>query len=413
MSKLRRFILAGISTFFILNAFFIAPASAIIDWRFFSRNSIDLYDDECVDVSGAAAVILAGDDNEQKILNFFMRKGLNLAQAAGLVGNMMVESGLKSNIREGGQLVDDNYTPENGVGFGLVQWTFTARQQPLIDFTTAQGVPVTDLGGQLGFVWEELNGQWLGTLNKLRATDDPLEAAVIVHDEYEISAQSPAQVRSTRGENAKTIYAKYSDAPALAGVGAEDDLQNPGGDPDTSAQNVSQTSTIEKQKGCTEPSFAGGNFNETLKHYAWNEYKGLDTEATPEYTEATTRARSEGRYIGGITHPGIDCGGFVTLLINDSGYDKGYNYEGKGGPTSTQAEWASKNWQTLGESSGIDESTLQPGDVAINASHTFIYVGDVDGFEAKIASASLDERAPMADTAQQATQPGFTWYRKK
>lgn len=391
--------------------------SAIIDPRFFSTNGIDLYDDECVDTSATGSVILAGEDNEQKILNFFMRKGLSLAQAAGIVGNMMIESGLKPNIREGGQLVDENYTPENGVGFGLVQWTFTARQKPLVEFTKGMGVPVTDLGGQLGFVWEELNGQWLKTLNKLRATDDPVEAAVVVHDEYEVSADSPAKVREKRGGNAKAIYDKYRDAPALAGSGADEELQNPGGSPDgpTSAPKQSRD-----KKDCKSAGFAGGNFNETLKHYAWHEWMGnvkqgkAATDATQEYQDATARTRSTpGMYVGGISHPGIDCGGFVTQLIRDSGYDKAYNYDGKGGPTSMQEQWTKENWQTLGASATIDVSSLQPGDVAINNGHTFIYVGEVEGFEAKIASASLDDRAPMADTAQQANQPGFTWYRKK
>lgn len=117
--------------------------------------------------------------------------------------------------------------------------------------------------------------------------------------------------------------------------------------------------------------------------------------------------------MGGISLPGIDCGGFVTLLVRDSGYEKGYNDNGKGGATSAQEAWMQKNWESLGSSSGISEGTLQPGDVAINASHTFIYVGEVPGFQAKIASASLDERAPMADNQQSPTQPGYNWYRKK
>lgn len=382
------------------------PTSAITDPRFFIGNNILFYDDECSDIRGAESIQLAGDDNEQKILNFFMQKGLTLAQAAGIVGNMMVESGLKPNIREGGREVDENYVPENGVGFGLVQWTFDARQKPLAEHIKGLGVPITDLGGQLSFVWEELNGNWLSTLNKLRATEDPLEAAILVHNEYEISAQSADQVRATRGKNAQSVYDKYKDADALAGEAAADELRQPGGSPDGEKNN-------KKQRSCGNSGFAGGNFNETLKHYAWSEWRGLTVEARPEYTDAYQKAQSQGLYIGGIRYPGIDCGGFVTLLIRDSNYDTGYNYDGKGGNTPIQEKWMKENWQSLGASSSIDPATLQPGDVAINNGHTFIYVGEVEGFQSKIASASLDERAPMADTAQQPTQPGFNWYRKK
>ncbi|NLA43307.1 SGNH/GDSL hydrolase family protein [Candidatus Saccharibacteria bacterium] len=584
------------------------PTSAITDPRFFSSNNILFYDDECLPESGISAVLLAGNDNTEKILNFFMRKGLNLAQAAGIVGNIMQESGLKPDIEQGGKTVDSDYIPKNGVGFGLVQWTFTDRQAPLVKHVKDMGVPITDLGGQLSFIWEELNGGYLSTLNKLRSTDDPVEAAVIFHDGYERSADTPSQVKSVRGGNSQKVYDQYKDAPALAGSSAEDELRNPGGDPDDSPEagrslgkvyvlgdsitegaasvydkrmresgasdvmvsysgggnldnagttgtrrsgldsikadkdyiekadtiviahgtnNMSHTrsadvvikETVEaikntgtngsiywvdvaitnkgpsnympiardvnksiyrnKESGyqtvswsktvdpnydpvsssdpvkhnsqliagdgihltsegneklvesvintiknggngddrsktdCNTTGFAGGNFNETLKHYAWSEWKGLDTKPRQEYKDAFTKAKSNGLYIGGLKHPGIDCGGFVTLLVRDSGFDKDYNYGGKGGPTSSQQKWASENWETLGSSASIDPASLQPGDVAINNGHTFIFVGDVPGFEANIASASLDERAPMADPQQKATQPGFTWFRKK
>ena len=101
------------------------------------------------------------------------------------------------------------------------------------------------------------------------------------------------------------------------------------------------------------------------------------------------------------------------MLIRNSGYDEGYNYQGKGGPTSTQERWMKENWHHIGSSTIVKPEELQPGDVAINAAHTFVYTGEVDGFGSKIASASLDERAPMADTNQQPTQAGYNWYRKK
>ncbi len=608
----------------IMTAGSIAPqASAIIDPDFFSSNSILYYDDECLSESSVEAVMLAGDDNEQKILNFFMRKGLSLAAAAGFVGNMQQESGLKPDIEQGGRIVGEDYVPRNGVGFGLVQWTFTARQAPLMQFTKEMGVPVTDLGGQLGFVWEELNSGYMSTLNKLRETDDPVDAAIIVHgatnatvshprfaalnltvgEGYEASADSAQHVIDVRGGHAQEVYDKYRNEPALAGSAADDELQNPEGslgaggelgnvyivgdsitegaaslyeeemtaaganevlvrysgggnldNPGTSGtrqsgldsiaadsdyianadtiviahgtNNLSHTrqanaviadtmsaldatetdarifwvdvaiteegpsqyepiigsvnSAIYAGAGanympiswakvvdesydpaadsrflkhndayiqgdgihltaegnaklvetvidaiingqgesanangveCEGTGFAGGNFNETLKAYAWSDHRGLTVEARPEYVEAYTTAQSEGRYIGGIRYPGIDCGGFVTLLVTDSGFDPGYNHEGRGGPTGTQEAWARENWQTVGNGASIDPAELQPGDVAFSPGHTFIFVGDVDGFESNIASSSLDERAPMAGN-ESLTSASVTWYRK-
>lgn len=180
-------------------------------------------------VEGSGSIQLAGSDNEQKILNFFMEKGLSLAAAAGFVGNMYQESGLKPDIEQGGRIVDENYTPKNGVGFGLVQWTFTSRQAPLMEYTRSQGVPITDLGGQLGFIWEELNDGYKSTLEKLQETDDPVDAAIIVHgatgktvnhpdfarlglvigEGYEASADSAQHVIDIRGGHAQEVYDKY------------------------------------------------------------------------------------------------------------------------------------------------------------------------------------------------------------
>lgn len=373
----------------------------------------------CADPS-ASRVALAGNNNVEKILNFYMRKGLNLAQASGIVGNMMQESGLKPNIVQGGKLIgeNENYKLQNGVGFGLVQWTFTGRQKPLQDHINKMGVKNTDLGGQLSFTWVELTGPYLSTLNNLKRTNDPVQAAVVVHDGYESSADSDATVRSVRGGNAKKVYDTYKNAPALAGSTAETKMNNPTGEEKVDEHGQAKTETVANSEedtsgtgGCG--SFAGGNFAETLKAYAWPTYKGNDIKPTNTYASAVKKAMGQGLYVGGIAYKGIDCGGFVTLLVRDSGYDKGYNYNGKGGPTSSQEAWMKQHWQSLGTSSSISASKLQPGDVAVNSTHTFIYVGDVPGFKAKIASASLDERAPMADNQQSPTQPGYNWYRKK
>ena len=397
---------------------FPVQVAAITDpQRFMSQEAWGI-DDECQD-PGGNAVILAGNNNVEKILNFYMRKGLNLAQASGIIGNMLQESNLQPNIVQGGRLIneDENYTLENGKGFGLVQWTFTGRQKPLQEHVDSLRVKNTDLGGQLSFTWVELNGPYLSTLNKLRSTNDPVEAAVVVHDGYEKSADSDGTVRSVRGGNATKVYNQYKNAPALAGSEAESELNDPTGEAEVDEHGrpeAPEPSGESSSSGdCKSSGFTGGNFEETLKAYAYPEFKGMITEPTEPYAKAVKDAQSQGLYVGGISLPGIDCGGFVTLLVRDSGYEKGYNENGKGGPTSSQEAWMQKNWESVGSSSGISEGTLQPGDVAINASHTFIYVGEVSGFQAKIASASLDERAPMADNQQSPTQPGYNWYRKK
>ena len=76
----------------------------------------------------------------------------------------------------------------------------------------------------------------------------------------------------------------------------------------------------------------------------------------------------------------------------------------------------------------IDTSILQAGDVAFSdgsvgeAGHTFIYVGNIEGFNSNIASASYSSdgtkgRAPMAAkdslTKSYSTNDPVRWYRKE
>lgn len=400
-------------------------ARALVDFdeTFFSGNNITFYDPRCATQDNGKLVQLAGRDNTEKILNFFMRKGLSLAQSAGIVGNMMQESGLNPAIIQGGKIADDLYVLQSGVGFGLVQWTSGGRQQKFMAHMKSMGVGVTNLSGQLEFVWKEMNESYSHTLRALQSTQDPVEAAVAVHGPpspgYEASADSPAAVRSVRGGNAKKVFDKYTDAPALAGSTAASDMQPAGdGTDNTMSATVSNPSTKDGNNAAScdsEGKFDGGNIYATIGAYAWSKHKGNDINARPAYREAVVKAKSEGRYVGGIRHTGIDCGGFVSLAIQDSGFDKQYN-AGKGN-TITQEAWLTKNWRLLTKEEVIGQK--QTGDVAINEDHTYMYVdktkvpkGEEGDFQTNIASASLDERSPMAGKEGE-TDRSFRWYRRK
>ena len=145
--------------------------------------------------------------------------------------------------------------------------------------------------------------------------------------------------------------------------------------------------------------------------YAWPDYhpKGW-VQMMPLYEAAVKEARAKGSYVGGIRYPGVDCGGFVTLLMINSGYEPNYNTAGKGGYTAIQKKWLDENWKSLGAVKSTSE--LLPGDVAMKPGHTFAFVGTIPGFNSQIASASLDGRAPMAGK-ESVTGSGVVWYRKK
>lgn len=148
-----------------------------------------------------------------------------------------------------------------------------------------------------------------------------------------------------------------------------------------------------------------GEFASLVKAYAWPQWHPDQfIQRMPAYATAVSQSISEGRYVGGSVRgvPGIDCGGFVTILTQNSGLEPNYNNT-KGGTDAQEAWVKAHNWTLLNGSPHrqVDTSILQAGDVAFSNGHTFIYVGDIPGFDSKIASASYSTtgasgRAPMA-----------------
>jgi hypothetical protein len=165
----------------------------------------------------------------------------------------------------------------------------------------------------------------------------------------------------------------------------------------------------------------GSDFTDLVLAYAWPEYHPAPfVDRKPAYAEAVETSLAEGRYVGGYARGvrGIDCGGFVTILVQNSGLEPKYNSE-PAGATERQEQWVQENnWLLLNPDPGtpVDTSLLQAGDVAFSSGHTFIYVGDIPGFESNIASASIGEssaRAPMAGTESLISGNGaiVRWYR--
>lgn len=373
-----------------------------VDYDFYASNDILWYDPNAscgvTPDANTGSVTLVGGENAEKTWNFFRAKGLSNEQTAGVMGNIQAESGFNPGIVEGG----------SGIGFGIAQWSF-GRRTALEAAAREKGVDVADLGFQLEYLFQELNVRTAdrpeyrqyGTEWKAVAAQTTIDDALVAfHHEFEIShlmdtADPRAAVIAARGGFAHSWFDKYASTTPGAGSG---------GAPGPACESVPT-----------------GNLSKTLLAYAWPTYKGNDPIPTPAWKNVMDTYPAKGRYIGA----GIDCGGFVTNLIIDSGFDVTYNYksvvaEGAGN-TEKQLKWLDENWQNLNATifagSGADPAQLKPGDVAIvhnpEMAHTFVYVGEVPGFESRIASAAEGIRAPMADTDQTAADPNYTWYRKR
>lgn len=88
-------------------------------------------------------VVLNGEDNEDKIINF-LREELNLNNAAicGILGNMYIENSKFDPTQE--EIGD-------GEGYGLCQWTIASRKNTLMTY-----YDYDTLEGQLAFMYDEL-----------------------------------------------------------------------------------------------------------------------------------------------------------------------------------------------------------------------------------------------------------------
>ncbi len=188
------------------------PASVMAyDNAFYSSNDILFYDSKatsCIDGP------LVGNDNLEKILRYYIGKGLTLEQAAGIAGNYQQESSFDPRMIQGGTIANDEYLPVNGVGFGIAQWTFTGRQSVLVNLAKSSNRKVMDLSLQLDLSWQELSISHPNWLSNLQKATTPESAAYVFHRDFEASADSEAAVRTVRGGNAVKIYDNYKNSIA-------------------------------------------------------------------------------------------------------------------------------------------------------------------------------------------------------
>lgn len=158
--------------------------------------------------------------NEETIWKFLKQQGLSDAGVAGLMGNLNAESGLCPNnlqdtYNQSLGLSDVEYTQvvDNGTytgfindsaGYGLVQWTASARKRALLNFSKQQNKSIGDLSMQLDFLMQELNQSFSSVLKTLKETASVKEASDIVL--YKFEAPANASAKSTQRYNMSMVY---------------------------------------------------------------------------------------------------------------------------------------------------------------------------------------------------------------
>lgn len=113
------------------------------------------------------------NNKEAYAMNFFIKKGLTVAQAAGIVGNLVVESsGLNTTI-EG----------DKKTSIGIAQWHDTkpgvGRKTSLFNYAKNNGLDWKDLDTQLNFLWTELKTTPKFGLSQLQKAKTAKDASFI------------------------------------------------------------------------------------------------------------------------------------------------------------------------------------------------------------------------------------------
>lgn len=420
-----------------------APVSATSDSVIDRMNSIESY---YYNPEGALKCIgnykndisVYGGKAEEKIWTA-LTSFLTPEQAAGVLGNLMSESGLNPARHESSAIA--KYQPgfdlsgetKTAYGLGLAQWSYSRRvrlygfiksRAPELlkyledyqtygrlsgeQFVEAAGSEVADqlISLEVEYLRDELNAAYSGFFKASTVE----EATQYFLEHFEVPKNPTLSAHPERLTQAEALYARY------------------GGSSSNSSNIKPSTSKSTGDPLCTNSSSLNtsgdaGALQSLVLEYAWETFHSAPyTERKPAYAEAVRRRQAEGKYVGGTVNgaAGIDCGGFVTTLMQESGFEP--NYNAGGGATAAQESWVKANgWQLLNESSTtpVDTSLLQPGDVAFTEGHTFVYVGDIPGFNSQIASASYSidgdlARAPMAGRESLTYGNGVTvrWYRK-
>ncbi|MEW5738304.1 MAG: phage tail tip lysozyme [Myxococcota bacterium] len=128
--------------------------------------------------------------NAQQTIDFFMSKGLTRAQAAGIAGNLLYESGFNPSA-----------VGDGGTSFGVAQWHL-GRGNAMKQWTVAHGYSSTSFRGQLEFLWHELNNNERYAMSKLRATTNAYDAGMAFCRYFE----RPAYINPARGQAAQRFY---------------------------------------------------------------------------------------------------------------------------------------------------------------------------------------------------------------
>lgn len=350
-----------------------------------------------------------GADNSMRAVNLAKQLmtdySLSAAQAAGIVGNFMHESGasyLPPDINQG---ESTPAPPKFSGGYGWAQWT--DRQRAFINFAVLNGYMASSsvhANDAANYAWlrYELENTEKSTLPAVLSTSTPEESARAFEAKFERAGTPMMTERITW---ANKLFAALSSGGPL-------NIESPNPNPETSSPLACTPATTSPGAGDVSALI------ELAKRYVW--VKGVNPEAgnsrqrsssdnggVDGYAEAAKAAVSNGWHVGGGSPLGNDCAGFINILMRNSGYEPNWPNQGTDGLANALRNLA--GWSEVGkQSSQFSTADLKPGDILVtpNKGHVLIYLGSgaIPGASSPFAEAAYgSNRAPYT----MGTSPSF------
>ena len=165
------------------------------------------------------------DEDNKQIYDALIAGGLTPAGAAGLMGNFMAESAMKSeNLQNTGNtkldMTDAEYTSyvdngtytnfaKDGHGYGLAQWTYWTRKRDLLAFAKKMGKSIGDYMMQVAFTLQELKS-YPKVLKVLQTTTSVKEASDIVLTQFERPADMGDTAKAKRAAYGQKFYDQFA-----------------------------------------------------------------------------------------------------------------------------------------------------------------------------------------------------------
>ena len=345
-------------------------------------------------------------DSAQKIWDRLISAGLTEAGAAGLMGNLYAESGLRpDNLQNSFEkklgYSDADYTAAvdcgaytgfvtDGAGYGLAQWTYPSRKAALLAYVKARGQSIGGLDAQVDYLLQELGSVFPVVLGVLRATSSVREASDCVLLRFERPADQGPAVQARRAGYAQELYNTFAGGENMAYL-------------------------MTSAEFCAKALDIADNYKTAymLGPWGWPANDVMIARATTQGSNARTN-RQWLPQAGAIKDKGFlfDCVGLIKGILWGWKGDMSRAYGGAGYACSGVPDYDAKKMIDCCREVSADFSAIVPGEAVWMDGHIGVYVGGGVVVEATPKWKGGVQRSALSNTAGAQKLPGTAGSRR-